>query len=137
MRVGVSSRLFAQGKLLEPKAAVVEDFASARIDLEGGATAQISCSWKLQAGCDAAISATFYGTEGGARFRNVNGSFYEFEAERFRGTSREIVASGQEDWGGRAAIDWARRLGEGEKYNPQIERIIEVAGTLDQIYGRE
>ena len=69
----------------------VEDYAVARLDLAGGATAQLACSWNLPAGREAVISATFYGTGGGVAMRNVDGSFYDFEAERFRGTSREAL----------------------------------------------
>ena len=52
------------------------------------------------------IEASFYGTEGGGTFRNVNGSFYEFTAEILRGTSRHTLAAPPDDWGGRAAVDW-------------------------------
>ena len=45
-------------------------------------------------------------TAGGA-FRNVNGSFYDFTAEIYRGTSRHTLALPPDDWGGRAAVDWA------------------------------
>ncbi|MFC7608263.1 hypothetical protein [Teichococcus aestuarii] len=59
------------------------------------------------------ISAAFYGTEGGAALRNVNGSFYDFTAERYRGTAREVLAAPPDAWGGRAAADWARRRPRG------------------------
>ena len=64
---------------------------------------QLACSWRLHAGCDAMISAAFHGTHGGAALRNVNGSFYDFVAERYRGTGRETLASPPDEWGGRAA----------------------------------
>ena len=81
----------------------VEDYAVATIELKTGAAVQLACSWRLQAGCDAMISAAFYGTEGGAAFRNVDGSFYDFIAERYRGTARETLAAPPDEWGGRAA----------------------------------
>ena len=132
----VTSKLFAQGEPLPHPPQRVEDYASARIDLVNGTSLQLNCSWKLQAGCDAIIGASFYGTNGGVEFHNVNGSFYEFRAERFYGTRRETLASGAEDWGGRAAVDWLKRLAEGERYNPETEGLIAVAETLDRIYGR-
>jgi predicted dehydrogenase len=135
-RAKITSRLFSHGEPLTPGAAKVEDFAQVLFDLDNGASVQLSCSWKLQAGCDAIIAAAFYGTKGGAEFRNVNGSFFEFKAERFYGTKREVLASGREDWGGRAAIDWLERLAEGERYDSCVEELIEVAATLDRIYGR-
>ena len=85
---------------------------------------------------NAIISGTFYGTGGGAAFYNIDGSFYEFAAERFQGTKRELLAHTKESWGGQAAIDWAMRVANGEKYNREIERLISVAETLDRIYQR-
>ena len=68
---------------------------------------RLACSWRLPAGREAIISAAFYGTGGGASLRNVGGSFYDFEAELYRGTAAEILASPPDEWGGRAAADWA------------------------------
>jgi predicted dehydrogenase len=131
---GVSSCLYSKGKPIHGRKCEVEDFAMARIHVETGATIQLSCSWKLPAGCDAVISGSFYGTKGGAAFRNVDGSFYDFIAERFHGTKRETLACAPELWGGRAAVDWAQRLARGEKFNPEIETAELVAETLDAIY---
>jgi predicted dehydrogenase len=132
----VTSRLFAQGKPLKAPGTQVEDYAVARIDLESGVAVQLACSWKLQAGCDALISGAFYGTKGGAQFRNVNGSFVDFIAERYYGTKREELSACQSGWGGRAAVHWAKRLSEGVGYDPEIENLLRVAEVLDAIYGR-
>jgi predicted dehydrogenase len=133
---GVTSRLFAGGTPLAPgRTDVVEDYAVARLDLSTGLTAQLACSWNLAAGCDAAIGASFYGTRGGGALRNVGGSFYDFVVERFRGTERETLGAPPDDWGGRAAVDWARRLAGGERYDPGAERVVAVAEALDAIYG--
>jgi predicted dehydrogenase len=132
----VTSRLFTQGEPLRNRAGAVEDYATAQMELEGGTAVQLACSWKLQAGCACMIEASFYGTAGGASFRNVNGSFYDFTAERFRKTSREVLAAPPDAWGGRAAIDWARRLGQGDGFNPEVERLVDVMSVLDQIYER-
>ena len=131
-----TSRLFHQGAVLPSPPQVVEDFATARLDLSSGTTVQLNCSWKLHAGRDAMIGAAFYGTNGGVEFRNVNGSFYEFCTEHFHGIHRETLAAGAEEWGGRAAVHWLNRLAEGQRYDPSVEGLIEVAGTLDRIYGR-
>ncbi|HVV72718.1 MAG TPA: hypothetical protein VHI52_14685, partial [Verrucomicrobiae bacterium] len=101
----------------------VEDYAEARLDLLTGAVVRLACSWKLPAGCDAQISGSFYGTKAGARFHNVGGSFYEFEAEYLRGTHRHVLTEGKEEWGGRAAVEWARRLGSGSGFNPEVEEL--------------
>lgn len=132
----VSSRLLAQGHSLERSTNQVEDYAVARLDLENGVVAQLACSWKLQAGQDAVISASFYGTRGGAAMHNVNGSFYDFVAERFSGTARQVLSSPPDAWGGRAIVDWTRRLAAGEGFDPEAERICEVAAVLDAIYAR-
>jgi predicted dehydrogenase len=132
----VTSKLFAGGVPLRDGTAQVEDYAVATVELETGTAVQLACSWRLQAGQDAIISASFYGTEGGAALRNVGGSFYDFEAERFRGTSRETLASPPDEWGGRAAADWARRLAASERFDPGSERLVQVSEVLDRIYGR-
>ena len=135
--IGVSSRVFAQGKPLGIRTDAVEDFATARLDLANGATAQLACSWRLHAGRQAVIEAVFYGTKGGAALRNVGGSFHDFVAERFTGTSTERLAEPPDVWGGRAAVDWTRHLIADRAFDPEVERQIDVAVALDAIYGRE
>lgn len=134
--IAVSSRVFAQGAPLPAGREVVEDYATARLDLENGAVANLACSWRLHAGCGAEIKAVFYGPRGGAALRNVNGSFTDFVAERFSGTNTELLAEPPDDWGGRAAVAWARRLSADRRFDPEIERQIEVAATLDAIYAQ-
>jgi predicted dehydrogenase len=130
----VSGRLFAHGRPIRGRSQDVEDYGIARLDLDSGAVVQISCSWKLHAGRDAIISGSFYGTDGGAAFHNLDGSFYKFAAEKFSGTKREPLTATHEDWSGRAAIDWVRRLAISPQYDPGIEELITVAETLDAIY---
>jgi predicted dehydrogenase len=132
----VSSRLFSAGRPLGPAPEVCEDFASATLELEGGATVSLACSWRASAGRDAVIGASFFGTSGGAALRNVAGSFYDFVAEVYRGTARETLATPPDAWGGRAAVDWARRLAQGERFDPACERLVRVSEVLDRIYGR-
>jgi predicted dehydrogenase len=86
--VRATSRLFSRGEPLRDARSEVEDFAEARIDLDCGTAVRLACSWNLPAGRDAVIEASFYGTGGGAAMRNVDGSFFDFRAERFRGTAR-------------------------------------------------
>jgi predicted dehydrogenase len=133
-----SGTLFAGGERLRggrPDRA--EDYAVATVELETGAAVRLACSWRLHAGHDAVISAAFHGTGGGAALRNVDGSFYDFIAERYRGTARETLATPPDAWGGRAAAHWAARLAAGEqRFDPAAERLVDVAGVLDRIYGR-
>jgi predicted dehydrogenase len=133
---GVSANLFAGGEPLGRTPDRVEDYAVAGLELETGATVRLACSWRLPAGCDAVISAAFYGTEGGAGFRNLDGSFFDFTAERYRGTARETLSLPPDDWGGRAAADWALRLAAAARFDPAAERLQDIARVLDCIYGR-
>src|SRR4051812_20712189 len=80
----VSSRLLAAGKPLRD-ADACEDYGIAEITVATGAAIQLACSWRLPAGQDCVIEASFYGTRGGASLRNVGGSFYDLEALLFRG----------------------------------------------------
>ena len=57
-------------------------------------------------------------------------------AERYEGTRRECLASPPDAWGGRAVVEWARRLAEDATFDAEIERLQAVADVLDRIYGR-
>ncbi|WP_425339688.1 Gfo/Idh/MocA family protein [Microvirga lotononidis] len=132
----VAGKLFADGAPLKDTTSQVEDYAVATVELDTGTVVQLACSWRLQAGSDAIISVTFYGTKGGVSLRNVNGSFYDFTAERYWGKSRETLTTPPDEWGGRAAADWASRLAAGERFDPAAEQLVDVAKVLDRIYGR-
>lgn len=130
----VSSQLFHQGRRISGQADEVEDFATATIELSTGTVLRLTCSWRLQAGTDAIIGASFYGTGGGAEMRNVSGSFYDFVAERFQATSRSPLSEPPEAWGGRAAVDWARRLQSGDRFDPTCSEYAAAAAVIDHIY---
>ncbi len=132
----VTARCFAGGAPLRDPEREVEDYAVARLELDSGAVAEVACSWNLPAGQDAVIAASFYGTAGGAELRNVGGSFYDFVAERFRGTARETLAAPPDAWGGRALEHWARCLAAGRGFDPEVESAVRVAEVVDRIYGR-
>jgi predicted dehydrogenase len=112
----------------------VEDFATALIDLAGGTTMQLACSWNLSAGCDAVISATFYGTRGAASFHNVNGSFYDFVAEHHEKTHTRQLTEPGDAWGGKAIVAWAEQLASSAAFDPAVEHVVTVAETLDAVY---
>jgi predicted dehydrogenase len=132
-----NSRLFYKGQPLEKVKGFVEDYAFSSIDLEGEIHLNLNCSWNLPAGRDAVIEAIFYGTKGGVAFKNINGSFYEFSAERFWGTKTELLYSGNDQWGGKAGINWSRRLASGEGFDPENKQLIKIASLIDTIYGRQ
>jgi predicted dehydrogenase len=132
--VNVHSRLIAGGKPLRDPDTQVEDFATAQLELSTGALVQLRCSWRLPAGCDAIIAASFYGTRGGLTMRNVNGSFYDFVAEHHAGTTTTVLVEPPDSWGGRAAVAWARELARGARFDPVASELVTVAEVVDRIY---
>lgn len=129
----LDAALFSAGSPASPDG--VEDYAAATLRAASGTLIRLACSWRLAAGRDAVIEAAFYGTEGGAALRNLNGSFYDFVAERYRGTAVERLTA-PDAWGPRAAIAWAERLGRDPGFNPAAEEFVRVAEVLDRIYAR-
>jgi predicted dehydrogenase len=133
--------LDARGTLLRdgrpPDDDEVENYATGEIRLANGVHARIACSWNLSAGAEAVIGASFYGTAGGAAMRNENGSFFDFSAELFRGQNAERLTSPPDDWGGRAAAEWVRKLAAGERFEGSTAGLIETARVLDRLYSRE
>ena len=132
----VEAHLRHEGRPLVDPSCECEDYAVATVTTADGTIIRLTCSWRLSAGQDAVIGAEFYGTDGAAALRNVNGSFYALEASRMKGTWTDPLAPAEDDWGGRAAADWARRLAAGERFDQESERLVDVARVLDRIYGR-
>lgn len=129
-------QLLAKGRSIQG-GSEVEDYAAGQLTTSTGVSIQLACSWHAPAGCDARIELTFFGTNGGAAFRNVNGSFYDFVAERFApDRSRHLLASPPDHWSGRAAVAWARQLAIAPAFDPPIKHLQQVADTLDRLYGR-
>ncbi len=133
---GIGGRIYAGGELLGDDPDRVEDHAIAQLELDGGATVRIACSWNLSAGTDAVISGTFHGSKATAAFRNEEGSFYDFRAERYDGRSRTVLAEPPDAWGGRAIVGWAQRLARDPGYDPDAERLVELSRVIDAVYGR-
>jgi predicted dehydrogenase len=112
----------------------VEDYAVGELTLEGDVSVRLACSWNLNAGDDAAISARFFGTHAGAEMNNVDGSFFDFSADLLRGRERQQLASPPDAWGGRAAIDWLQRLSRGAGFAETTVGLLETARALDRLY---
>jgi predicted dehydrogenase len=129
-----SASLFRDGRPLQ--AGEVEDYAVATLELGNGANVRIACSWNLSAGQDAVIEASLYGTGGGAAMRNVDGSFFDLRADRFEGRSTHSLTSPPDDWGGRAAADWVRKLASGARFDNSTPGLLQTAETLDRLYNR-
>jgi predicted dehydrogenase len=133
---GARGRLLAGGQPVRRREAV-EDYAAVHLEVEaatGPCAAGLCCSWRLHAGRDAVIEVALHGTRAGAALRNVDGSFHDFTLDLFRGTAREPLSAPPDDWGGRAAVDWAARLSGGARFDPEVERLVAVAEALDRIY---
>jgi predicted dehydrogenase len=126
--------MFAHGRPLKA-ATEVEDFALAELVLGDAPALSLACSWQASFGDHAAIRIALFGSEGGALFSNVNGSFFDFRCERFRGTAREILYEGGDDWSGRTIVEFAARLAESPRFR-EDEQLLPVAGALDALYAR-
>jgi predicted dehydrogenase len=133
---GAAGQLLSGGRPWNPSRGGIEDYASAQLTLANGTAFHLATSWKAPCGTDARIELTFFGTKGGASFRNVNGSFYDFTAERLRlDRTRELLTADPEEWGGRAAAAWARRLALSPAFDPDVAWIQTAARVIDEIYG--
>jgi predicted dehydrogenase len=131
----ISSQLYAKGFSVKGKN-LVEDYADVLMHIENNITVQLSCSWNLHAGCEAVIEASFFGLDGGVSMQNVNGSFYDFTAFRYRGTTSEILTQPPDPWGGRALINWIKQLSQGDHFNADAFNFIKSAEVLDRIYDK-
>lgn len=112
----------------------VEDYVSAELKTINGVNVRIGCSWNLPVGKEAEIYLKMYGTEGGAAFYNINGSFYDFQCEKYQGTSTTVLTTPPDDWGGRAIRHWAEELAKGPEYRPECEEVVKTASVLESIY---
>jgi hypothetical protein len=68
--------------------------------------------------------------------RNENGSFFDFSADLFKGRDAERIASPPDDWSGRAAAEWVRKLAAGEGFAASTTGLLQTTRTLDRLYGR-
>lgn len=135
--VEVSSKLLFKGSPVPRTQEDVEDYAVATLHLANGTVVRLACSWGLNAGRDCVIDASFYGTDGGAAMRNVDGSFHDFHADQFHGTHRRRLIDPPDEWGGRAAIAWAATLSGGGRFDPAAEKLVDVSEAIDLIYRSE
>lgn len=130
----VESKLYSKAKRLQHRTSV-EDYADITLQLENNIHAHLSCSWNLHAGTEAIIEAVFYGTNGGVALKNINGSFYDFAAYRYRGTSSETISSPPDEWGGKAITDWLNKLSSSDRYQQDAASYVHSATVIDRIYG--
>jgi predicted dehydrogenase len=127
-----NAQLFRDGRRVARNE--VEDFAAGSLQLADGRVIRLACSWNLNAGQDAVIEARFHGTGGGASMHNLDGSFFDFTGELFKGRERTTISSPPDEWGGRAACEWVRKLSAGERFAGSTEGLVETAQALDKLY---
>lgn len=133
----VRSQLYHKGENLTSFEEHVEDFASVSMTSEKDQVINLECSWHVSAGKDAIIEATFYGTKGGASFKNMNGSFYDFKAEKYHGTQTETLVTPPDEWSGRAGVVWVENLIKNDGFDERsATEFIKTAEVIDRIYGR-
>jgi predicted dehydrogenase len=128
----ISSRRFTQGR--PANQGDIEDQAYAELRQSNGAVVRLASSWHAQIGCDAVIEARVLGTKGGAVWRNVDGSFYDFEVFACHGSQRELIAQGPDEWGPRALAKWTHQLAQDESFDPAALEIARSAELIDAIY---
>ena len=131
----INSSLYSKGMPLRGKE-VVEDYANVMMEFDNDVSASLSCSWNLQAGVEAVIEASFYGTNGGVSLKNTGGSFYDFKATRYWGTKSELLTEPPDAWGGRAIVNWIKQLAENPAFNKEANHFISSAEIIDLVYGR-
>jgi predicted dehydrogenase len=128
----VTATRFTQGR----RAAYgeIEHQAYAQLRQPNGGVVRLACSWYAQIGCDAVIEARILGSKGGALWRNVGGSFYDFELSVCRGAQHDVLARGPDEWGPRALAAWAHRLAQDRSFDPAADEIARSADLIDAIY---
>jgi predicted dehydrogenase len=129
-----SGQLASQGRRVRRGEQSLEDYATARLETSDGATITAACSWNLAIGQDAEIRLSCYGTRGGAAIQNVNGSFFDFRADRFEGSARRSLVEPPDAWGGRALEAWVHQLARHPGFDPRAEEFVRVAEILDRVY---
>jgi predicted dehydrogenase len=133
----ISAQLRRDGKVVTMQDPGGEDYAAVQLQLESGVSLQLACSWKAPSVANARIELNFFGTHGGARFHNVNGSRVDFAADHFRlDHTQKTLATTADLWEGRAALEWTKQLTRSSAFDPQIEQCTIVAETIDRIYGK-
>jgi len=128
----VSARRFAQGRPAGREA--IEDQAYVELRQANGAIVRLACSWYAQIGCDALIEVRVLGTKGGVLWRNVGGSFYDFELLACRGSQREVLSRPPDEWGSRALSNWVHRLAQDRSFDASALDLGRSADLIGEVY---
>jgi predicted dehydrogenase len=123
-------------RLLSLQGHEVEDQATAELTLGDDMRARLACSWFQSLGGGCAFECTVWGSDGAVSIRNIGGSFHDFRAERWRGTSSQTLAEPPDDWDDRGIAAWAQRLTTDPGYDPAVEHLERVAESIDAVYAK-
>lgn len=126
-------RLFTRGQPVRHED--VEDLAFVELEQEGGAVVRLACAWNAQIGSDAQIGMQIHGTRGGALWRNIDGSFLDFDLWLCRGNRRDLIGRSLDDWGPGALSAWIARLQLDASFDSSAEQILAGARLIDEAYG--
>jgi predicted dehydrogenase len=129
-----SAQLFERGRRVSGRDAAIEDLAFIELREREGASVRISCSWHSHIGRGAVISMRLLGTAGGAYWRNIDGSFYDFRLDLTRGDSAQCIGAPADDWGCRALLSWANRLQQDRSFDSDILLAARGASLIDEVY---
>ena len=130
----VSAHRYAKGRKLNGADDAIEDLAFAEFYQQDGTAVRIACSWNANIGRHASIGADIFGSRAGAVWRNVDGSFVDFQMDLLRGTSRESIGSDLDTWGPRALMQWLTRLSCDRSFDPEAAHILATARLIDEVY---
>jgi predicted dehydrogenase len=129
-----SAQLFERGRRVSGRDGAIEDLALVELRANDGAAVRLACSWNAHIGRGAAISMRLLGTAGGAYWRNVDGSFYDFRLDLACGDSAQCLGTFPDDWGCRALLSWANRLQHDRSFDSNILLAARGAALIDEVY---
>jgi predicted dehydrogenase len=129
-----TAHLTRRGRPVAPGGEDVEDFALAQLHTDRGIVMRVACSWFLNAGRDCIFEATVHGTEGAITMYNLDGSFYDFVAERHQGTSRRRLTEPGDNWGAGAITAWGSQLAADGGFCTDADDLLTLAEAIDAIY---
>ncbi len=134
----VNGRRYASGRLLSgPQTRSADDHVVADLVVGNETTIRLACSWRAALGQEAVVEASFVGTRGTLRVRNVAGMLDAFRVEHCEGARCRTLGGTRDAWSGRMADAWVRQLARDPRFDMAAARIPLVAGIIDRIAGRE
>lgn len=134
----VTGRRYASGRLLPAaQSRIPDDHTTAELVVGDDVGVRLGCSWRAAIGQEALVEASFTGTRGTLRLRNVAGMLDSFRVEHCEGSRCRTLGGTRDVWTGRMADAWVRQLARDPRFDMSAARIPLVAGIVDRIAGRE